>query len=279
MILLAAVCFGGIAIVVTLATRAGASLEGTLFWRYVIGGALLAMVSGGVAPLRAPGRRAVGVTAGVGVLQAAVAFISLSALAYIPVAMLTFLFYTFPAWIALFAAMRGTERLTSRRMAALALALAGIGVMVGHPGGDALHPLGIALALGSAFLYAVYVPLLGRLQRTIATPVVATYSAIGAAVAFAIGALVRGGAESMLLPPAGWAAAGVLGVVSTALGFLLFLAGLETLGAVRTAILSTVEPFCTALLGAIVLGQAITPGTIMGGVLIAAAVVLLQSSS
>ena len=278
MVLLAAVCFGGIAIMVTLATRAGASLEGTLFWRYAIGGALLALVSG-VASLRAPGHRAWGVIAGIGVLQAAVAFVSLSALAYIPVAMLTFLFYTFPAWIALFAAIRGTERLTGRRLAALALALAGIGVMVGHPGAVALHPLGIALALGSAFLYALYVPLLRRLQRTIATPVVATYAAIGAAAAFAIAAVIRGGAESMLLPPAGWAAAGALGVVSTALGFLLFLAGLETLGSVRAAILSTVEPFCTALLGAIVLGQAITTGTILGGVLIAGAVVLLQSSS
>jgi drug/metabolite transporter (DMT)-like permease len=48
------------------------------------------------------------------------------------------------------------------------------------------------------------------------------------------------------------------------------------LGTVRTAIISTVEPFYTAVLGAIVLGQAAGPGTIAGGALIAAAVLLLQ---
>jgi drug/metabolite transporter (DMT)-like permease len=37
-----------------------------------------------------------------------------------------------------------------------------------------------------------------------------------------------------------------------------------------------VEPFYTTVLGAIVLGQLAGPGTIVGGVLIASAVLLLQ---
>jgi drug/metabolite transporter (DMT)-like permease len=60
------------------------------------------------------------------------------------------------------------------------------------------------------------------------------------------------------------------------LAFLAFLRGLAEIGPVRTAIVSTVEPFWTALLGSIVLGQQIGPRTLGGGLLIAAAVVLLQ---
>ena len=47
----------------------------------------------------------------------------------------------------------------------------------------------------------------------------------------------------------------------------------------RTAIVSTVEPFFTALLGAWVLSQPLTRGTLVGGAMIAAAVVLLQLKS
>ena len=55
-----------------------------------------------------------------------------------------------------------------------------------------------------------------------------------------------------------------------------FLHGLATIGPVRTAIMSTIEPFWTALLGGLVLRQALGPRTLLGGVCIAAAVVLLQ---
>jgi drug/metabolite transporter (DMT)-like permease len=64
--------------------------------------------------------------------------------------------------------------------------------------------------------------------------------------------------------------------VSTVLPSVFFLMGLIRLGPVRTAIVSTVEPFLTALLGVVVLGQALTLSTLAGGALIIAAVVLLQ---
>ena len=68
----------------------------------------------------------------------------------------------------------------------------------------------------------------------------------------------------------------ILAVVSTVLAFLAFLRGLAEIGPVRTAIVSTIEPFWTALLGSVVLGQQIGTRTLAGGLLIAAAVILLQ---
>lgn len=280
MILASALCFGGIPILVTLATRAGGALTPTLFWRYAIGAALLALAAGGPRALARPGARALGITLVVGAMQALIAFVSLSALRWIPAATLTFLFFTFPVWVMLLAAARGVEPLTARRVVALVLALAGVAAMVGLRTGTALDPRGVGLALASAVLYALYVPMIGRFQRGLDPAAVATYASAGAAVAFAlaigVGAIGGTADGTFALPAMGWLSAAILAVVSTAAGFLLFLHGLAQLGPVRASILATAEPFFAAALAALVLGQAITATTVLGGALIAAAVVVLQ---
>ena len=73
-----------------------------------------------------------------------------------------------------------------------------------------------------------------------------------------------------------WSIIVALAIVSTVLPSVFFLSGLIRLGPVRTAIISTVEPFLTALLGVFVLRQALSFSTLLGGALIVAAVVLLQ---
>ena len=65
-------------------------------------------------------------------------------------------------------------------------------------------------------------------------------------------------------------------MTASAVLFAFFLRGLAEIGPVRTAIVSTIEPFWTALLGGIVLGQHVGPRTLAGGLLIAVAVILLQ---
>ena len=275
LVLFSACCFGSIPILITLATRSGARLVDVLAWRYAIAALLLVAVSGGMAPVRAPGRRALVVTALAGGGQAAIAFVSLSALRYIPAATLTFLFYTYPAWVTVISAVRGTEALTARRALALALSLAGIAVMVGTPGAGGLHPLGVLLALASALLYAIYIPLIDRLGRGLAPAVTSTYAAAGAGVVLIAVALAQGGL-ALRFAPIGWLVVIVLAVVCTVLAFLAFLRGLAAIGPVRTAIVSTIEPFWAAVLGSVVLGQAIGPRTLAGGTLIASAVIVLQ---
>ncbi|MGA1309222.1 MAG: EamA family transporter, partial [Gemmatimonadaceae bacterium] len=73
-----------------------------------------------------------------------------------------------------------------------------------------------------------------------------------------------------------WGILLVLALMSTVLPSVFFLMGLVRLGPVRTAIISTIEPFLTAVLAAVALGQGLTPPTIVGGALIVSAVALLQ---
>lgn len=275
LVLFSACCFGSIPILTTLAIGGGARLVDVLSWRYLIAAALLIVVSGGLAQVRQPAKRAMPLLVLAGGGQAAIAFVSLSALRYIPAAMLTFLFYTYPAWVAVISAVRGAERITRARAIALVLSLAGIALMVGIPGAGSLHPVGVLLALSSALMYAAYIPMIDHLGRGLPPAVTSVYASGGAAVILVAVALVQGGLGVRFTPLA-WGAIGTMAVVSTVLAFIAFLRGLAEIGPVRTAIMSTIEPFWTALLGGVVLGQALGPRTLAGGVCIAAAVVLLQ---
>jgi drug/metabolite transporter (DMT)-like permease len=275
LILFSACSFGSIAIIITLATQDGARLTDLLAWRYLIAAALLVIVSGGVRAVRRPPRRAVALLVLAGGGQAAIAVLSLSALRYIPAATLTFLFYSYPAWVAIISAVRGTERLTGRRAGALLLSLAGLALMVGMPGAGGLNPVGVLLALASALLYAIYIPTIDHLGNGQPPAVTAAYASGGAALILTTMAMLDGGL-AVRFAPSGWIAIALLALVCTVLAFLAFLRGLALMGPVRTAIVSTVEPFWAALLASVVLRQQLGPRTLIGGLLIALAVVLLQ---
>lgn len=275
----AAACFSAIPIFTVLATeRGGASLESVLAGRYVLAAiALLAIAGSAVRRPVAAGEIWRMILLG-GTGQAAIAYLALSALRYLPAATMVFLFYTFPAWVALLAAARRTERLTPRRLLALALALSGIWALVGSPWAGTLHPLGIILTLAAAVVYALYIPLIGSLQRNVGPIVTSMWVSVGAAAVFVLLG-VGTGRLSMIEAPVAWFGVAGLALISTAAAFILFLRGLAQLGAVRTAIASTAEPFFVAILGALVLNQSTSRATLLGGTLVASAVLLIATAS
>jgi drug/metabolite transporter (DMT)-like permease len=273
-----ALSFGSISVLTVLVTRAGVPLLTAMAWRYVLGATLLLGIVD-IKQLRSvPKRRFVQLLLIGGFGQALITYLSLHALEYIPVGPLAFLFYTYPAWVALLAAIRRTEKLTSMRAIALTLALVGVTVMVGAPSTDKLNPIGAILALSSALLYSAYLPSLEHLQQGMPALVATFLLVVGAAVTFVIAAVLA----CELDPPTGvpvWSNIFVLALVSTVIAFSTLIKGLSVLGPVRTAIIATIEPFFTAILGIAVLGNHLTITTLMGGILIAAAVLLIQWNS
>ncbi len=274
MVALSALGFGMISIFVTLATAEGAPLLSVLTGRYAVAAVLLGGAAwlGGV---RRPSPTAMRVIVIAGLIQAVIAGLSLSALKYIHAGTLGFLFYTYPAWVAVIARLFHSEPLTKLRLFALVLSLAGIFVMVGSGQGLTLHPVGVGLALGSALLYAAYVPMIAAMQKGHAETEISAYVSVGAATFLAIGA-AGFGQLTVTLSARAWLCVLGLAVFSTFIAFLLFFKGLQRLGPVRTAIVSTVEPFFTSVLGAMLLAQPFSRRSVLGGVLIAVAVVLLQ---
>ena len=277
LIVVSALSFGSISVLTVLTTNAGVPLLTAMAWRYVVGAVLLGTVAQ-VSHIRSlPRQRIVYLMLTGGVGQALITYLSLHALEYIPVGPLAFLFYTYPAWVALLAAVRRTERLTRIRVFALVLALVGVTIMVGTPT-EKLNPVGVMLALGSALLYSVYLPALERVQDGIPALASTFLLIVGAAISFVAAALLAG--ELFVhRGPAVWSNIFLLGFVSTVIAFSTLIKGLSVLGPVRTAIIATVEPFFTAILGALVLGNQFGPATLIGGVFIAAAVMVIEWSS
>src|SRR5688572_639506 len=277
LIVLSALSFGSISVLTVLVTAAGVPLLTAMVWRYVLGATLLGVVAR-PAQLRAvPRQRVILLLVIGGCGQALITYLSLHALEYISVGPLAFLFYTYPAWVALLAALRKTEKLTPVRMIALTLALVGVAIMVGVPE-EKLHPLGVMLALGSALLYSAYLPALEHVQDGIPAMAATFLLIVGAAIAFVVAALFTG---DLFLPVgiAVWSEILLLAFVATVIAFLTLIKGLSILGPVRTAIVATVEPFFTAMLGILVLGNKLSVSTLFGGILIAGAVLLIQWSS
>jgi len=263
------------------ALESGAALQGIQAWRYtttavlLIGWAYWRGAPVASDPLMRWWRPKTLLIAGGG--QMLIATLALTALRWIPAATEAFLFYTFPAWVALMTAVRGHERLDRSRVVALVLALGGIAFMVGAPNAASLNPIGVALALTAALVYAIYIPVLGNLRRTRSALDVSRAIATGGGIIFTLWALSTNALfahfDRLTI------LASVLQGVLSAGAFLGFLAGLSTLGAVRTAITSTVEPFWTSVLGVFLLDQPVGTGTVIGGVAIMAAVLLLQRSA
>ena len=273
--LLAATGFAAVSILTSVATASGLSLAALLAWRYLIAAVVLTGYVGSRNYKRIPPREMMQFVTIGGFGQALLVYLALSSLQFIPVATLAFLFYTYPSWVALVQSVRGAERLDGKRAAALALSFAGIVTMVGLPGAETVDWRGVALALSAAMVYGAYIPVMRVLQRDHPVAPTSAYSKIGAALAFLV-LSVSDRSFNWQIAPDIWGVVFALAILSTVLPSVFFLMGLIRLGPVRTAIVSTVEPFLTALLGVVVRGQALTLPTLAGGALIIAAVLLLQ---
>ncbi|MGI8619489.1 MAG: DMT family transporter [Gemmatimonadaceae bacterium] len=280
LVLLSAVCFGSISVLTVFATREGMTILSLVFWRFLFAAITLLLIAH--APVRRHWREGLGLFMIGGVIQAVCTYMSLSALRFVPASVVAFLFFTYPAWLALTGAARGTDPLTAKRAGVLALAMTGLALMIGIPGigpNTHLDPIGIALGLGAALLYSAYLPVVNHLQRAVPPVPAACYIILGAVSAFFIAGVLQSpttlAALAMPATARAWLYVLLLAIMSTVISFLALVAGLKVLGANRTSIIATAEPFFTTMLVAVLLAERLRWMTLVGGACIAAAVVAI----
>ena len=274
--------FGAMAVFGKLAYDNGATVGTLLAVRFAIAAALFwALVfaaSGTVAELRALGRRDLAVALGLGAAgYAAQAGCFFTALERIDASLLSLLLYTFPAMVAVAAIALGREHADPTRLAALALASAGLVLVLASAEPGALDAVGAALALGAALIYTTYIlvsqGIAGRLSPTVLSALVCT----GAAVSLAAGSAALGELRPGDVTLAGWGWLAGIALVSTVAAVSLFFAGLKRVGPTTASILSTVEPVVTVVLAFIVFGELLGTLQLIGGALVVAAVLVLGS--
>jgi drug/metabolite transporter (DMT)-like permease len=143
---------------------------------------------------------------------------------------------------------------------------------------ERLNPVGVVLAVASALIYSAYLPALEYVQNGVPALISTFFLIAGAAIAFAIVALVNQDVQIPMRREV-WTNISILAFVSTVIAFAALIKGLAVLGPVRTSIIATVEPFFTAILGALVLGSQFNIATIIGGILIATAILAIEWNS
>jgi drug/metabolite transporter (DMT)-like permease len=182
------------------------------------------------------------------------------------------LFYAYPALVVLIAWAIGQGAPAPGTVAAVVLSGAGAALVAFSSGPLAISEAGIALALGSACVFALYVLAGSALGSGCGAMTIAAWVAAGAALASA----GRGGLEHSLVAPSGqWPLLIAYGVM-TAAAFSLMFAAIARLGAGRASVVMTLEAFFTVVLAALLLGEAITLGQAIGGVGILAGTVIIS---
>lgn len=187
------------------------------------------------------------------------------------------LLYTSPVWVMILSVAFLGEKITPRKLAALALAFGGC-VLVSGPGGTVTFQ-GILFGLGSGIGYALY-SILGTVAlRKYSTLTVTGWTFLVAAAGS--WGVCRPGEMLALLEAAPQKAplAALLlgaGLISAVIPYLCYTRGMEEIGAGRAAILATVEPLMATLLGWLVYHESITFLGAWGILAILGAVVLLN---
>jgi drug/metabolite transporter (DMT)-like permease len=161
----------------------------------------------------------------------------------------------------------GDERLDARRMAGLLVGFVGVAALVGFDlSGGNLGAVGeiavvtIGYALGPMIIAR-------RLNGLRPVGVVATSLALTAVAYAPVGVLqLPGHAPSLKVV----LAVAALGVVCTALAFILFFALIAEVGPVRATVITYVNPAVALLLGVLILGEPFTAGAGVGFALILA---------
>jgi drug/metabolite transporter, DME family len=159
---------------------------------------------------------------------------------------------------------------------ATALACAGVALLALAGADAAISAPGVALALGAGAAYAAYTLAAKRMLGAGHRPEEVMAGAFGLGALALVPVLAVTGA-GWLLQPGGAALALFLGVVPTAVAYVLFARGLERLSAAETATLTLAEPLTAALLGLIVLSERLSPAAALGAALVLAGLVVLAA--
>jgi drug/metabolite transporter (DMT)-like permease len=241
--------------------------------------------------LRLLDRRTVVVAVGLGVLYTGNSGTYYAGLETVPVSLAALIVYIYPAVVAVLA-LRIGRRLEGRRAwLALGLALVGVALAVGGIPSDEIPPVsGLLLVIVSPLIYSVWIVLSARLagerRETVGrdadsgadTAAATALMMTGTAATYWIGGLLFGvPLGPATIPVAAWPGLVGVGVVATFIAIQGFYAGARRIGAAQAALVSTVEPFWTITLAALLFGESLAAPQILGGALIIIGVLIAQA--
>ena len=215
----------------------------------------------------------------IGVVNSAVPFVLITyAMLTLTAAFASVLNATVPMWTALIAAVVLREPVRAAQWLGLAVGAAGVLVLVGDriefdPSGALWRDtLAIFAALAGMLFYAISAHLARRILADVPPLATATGSQLTAALLLAPAALATWPAQPPTL--AEWGAAIVLGVLCTAVGYLLYFRLIGNVGAMRASNVTYLIPLFATLWGTVFLAEPLTLRLAIGGAIVLAGTAL-----
>ena len=201
-----------------------------------------------------------------------------TAITMMPLSTAAILLYTSPIWIMLMSVLFFHEKLSGKKLLALALAFAGC-VLVSGISGEGITLTGLFVGLGSGLGYGLY-----SILGTVALRKYSPYTVTAYTFLFAAAGswLICGPADMISKftaaqdPVSLLLFCGLTALVTAVIPFLFYTLGLRTVEASRAGILATVEPLVATLVGILAFSEPLTLLPALGILLILSAVIILN---
>jgi DME family drug/metabolite transporter len=270
----AGVAFGTLGPISNVAYHAGMGSPTFAALRATVGALVLLALAGRDerrVSLRSLSRREQALLAMTAAAQATLSLAIFAAYSAMSVALVLAVYFSYPLLVCGASIALGRERLTPVRAAALAVALAGLLVVVLGRLGPEVHlsVTGLVLASVAACCQATYLVASRNGFTRVPSTQAVTVILVGAAVAVWAVALPVDGMAGRLLAwvgdPAAWLAILFAGAVGAGLSKVWLLRGVRRVGGTRSSVLMLVEPVTGVVLAALLLGQPFGAPELIGG--------------
>ena len=184
---------------------------------------------------------------------------------YMEVAEVTMLHFLYPSLIAVFMTLAFKEKFTKEKLGAIVCSITGMLIITG--GFELGHPVGLAAAMTTGILYAVYPVMLETTSlKEVESGTVVMYMNIVGGISALVISLATG---TFMLPVNATVLLCQIAVSLTSVtGFLLTAYGVKVIGATNASFGSMLEPIASCIFAAAVLGQKLGKNVLFGAVFI-----------
>ncbi|ARC84511.1 DMT family transporter [Clostridium argentinense] len=193
---------------------------------------------------------------------------------YMSVGIATMTLYIYPAIVTILSSVIYKERINAKKIICLSLCIIGIFIMI-DLGSASFSIIGVILSLLASLCYSWYV--LGASSnyiKSIDSYVMSFYVSLSSALAtFVIGLITNN--LNFHIKAYGLVAIVIIAFISTVVALMAFLQGVKIIGPSSAAIFGTLEPIVSLILGALILGEALTFKTMLGSFFIITSMVIL----
>ena len=244
----------------------GASIESILFFRYTFAVVLLAAF---LILTRQSFRitvRQAGVLLALGLLYTSSSIFLFEAYNYIASGLATTLIFLYPVLVAIIMVFLRVVPSWPVWLS-IAATFGGVIIMTQGSGGDSLNPIGVALSLGSALVYALFIVIINRSKAIaqISNTLLTFYSlTVGAIVFLGKISFSEAPISAGITTGGDWLNLAGLALLPTIVSTATLAIATRNIGATKASVLGVFEPITAILIGTLMFGEPLTTNILLG---------------